>query len=188
MRRGRVEVRRRRFAALMEPDSSSLPASNLGIAGGSRAAHTGWVGDAAKFRPRLTQVGGVLALVGVLSVAAGMVLAPYDVAIAHQADPSSPDGSPWAGLVYLSGLLMITVGLGIMMASYVRGRRRRFPQSVAALKPIIETRPLPFTVCTECKIVIDLPHAFSCPECSSLHACVRVQEDAERSMAIAALG
>lgn len=86
----------------------------------------------------------------------------------------------------------IAIGVVLVVAALLqrqRGRRRARPATTAAaLKELVRARGIPFSVCTNCRVIIDLPHAFACPECGSSDKCVRVEEEDERSMANAAIG
>jgi hypothetical protein len=58
----------------------------------------------------------------------------------------------------------------------------------ADLRLLVAERSLPFSVCTSCRVVIDLPHAFSCPQCDSMETCIRGDAESERAIALAAIG
>ena len=55
------------------------------------------------------------------------------------------------------------------------------------LKRLIETRPLPFSICVRCHAIME-GRALGCSACGSVVDCVHVATQAERSMGRAALG
>lgn len=70
-----------------------------------------------------------------------------------------------------------------------RRNRRLDPVATAAqLKVQVKDRPIPFSVCVRCRVVIELPFAIACPRCGVAHDCVAVSEESERSIAMAAIG
>jgi hypothetical protein len=142
---------------------------------------------AAHFGSRARLIGGAMGLLGLLAIGLAMMLSPHDVAIAHQADASVPGGSQWSAPIYTGGLASFVLGVGIALASFVRRKPKPGTATRETLRPLIESRALPFSVCSACRIVIDSPNAFNCPQCDSLEHCIRVEEDSERSMALAAL-
>ena len=89
----------------------------------------------------------------------------------------------WTGVVLLA-LAAFFVVLGL------RRRRRIERDSMSAdeLRPLIAERALPFGVCTECRIVIELPHAIACPRCGRSHYCINVDSEEQRSLALAGIG
>ena len=88
----------------------------------------------------------------------------------------------------VGGITFVAVVSGLFGARSIGGRRAKPVTSAASLKQLVVDRAIPFSVCTDCRIVIELPHAFSCPECSTTDRCVVVHRESERSMAIAAIG
>lgn len=95
----------------------------------------------------------------------------------------TPEILMWMGIVF-AALAAVFVVLG------VRRRRRiqRDSASAANLRPLIAERELPFGVCTECRIVIDLPHAIACPQCGRSHFCINVDSEEQRSLALSGIG
>ena len=100
----------------------------------------------------------------------------------------------WATFSSEAGIMHFVYGIGTLLGvSAVFGlrsdrRARKTTMTAAALKQIVSDREVPFSVCTECRIVIELPHAVSCPECGSTDRCVAVEEEEDRSIALSAIG
>ena len=94
----------------------------------------------------------------------------------------------WSMPVLVSGGALLVAAVGIAMIGKARGRRKPPTPQAADLRPLIMAKEVPFTVCSSCRIIIDLPLAFSCPQCDQTDRCVRVEDDSERSFAISALG
>jgi hypothetical protein len=55
------------------------------------------------------------------------------------------------------------------------------------LKRLMETRPLPFSICVRCHAIAE-GRALGCIACGSIVDCVQVASESERSMGRAALG
>ena len=137
---------------------------------------------------RWTATGAVLLIVGLISlfVFAGtlmLTLSELDQELDHVTAP-----------VWWSPVLG-TVGSGLVVAAFacffvgaIHERRRAPVAAKVDLRPLIAERELPFTVCAKCRIIIDLPYAFACPQCDRMDCCVRVESDEERGFASAAVG
>ncbi len=142
---------------------------------------------AARFQNRTFQLGAFAAALGlaVMSVAGiGSLRSNYRGMPVEDYIPISA----WVIPTLLVGVVILFAGILVAMIGMLRENRAPPAPSRADLRPEIESRALPFTVCTRCRILIDLPHAFSCPQCDSMHDCVRVESDAERGFAISAIG
>lgn len=109
----------------------------------------------------------------------------YDVELEDLPPESSPL-DPW--LPWLGGLALLLAVVIAVRAILARIRRQTLSPSVDDLRQRIADRSIPFAVCSECLILIELPHAISCPQCSRLDCCVQVLEESERSFALAAVG
>lgn len=127
--------------------------------------------SAPKFTATLDKVLGVICLVSIVP----MVLAGF---------------VDTGGNILLFGSLTVLVGASALFGvRSLRGTGAAKPAvSAAILKELVADRAIPFSVCTACRIVIELPHAFSCPECGLTDCCVAVHEESERSIAVAAIG
>lgn len=93
-----------------------------------------------------------------------------------------------AGIMHFVFGLLVLLGISALFGLRSDRRARKSTMSAAALKQIVSDREVPFSVCTECRIVIELPHAVSCPECGSTDRCVAVAEEEDRSIALSAVG
>ncbi len=107
----------------------------------------------------------------------------YDEACWEAYDESTED--PAFAAFYVGATILAVV---IFYVLWSFRRERRPAASSADLRPLIEAHALPFSVCTQCRIIIELEHGFACPQCGSLADCVRVEREEERSMACAAVG
>ena len=125
----------------------------------------------ARFAATTDKVLGLLALAGVVFVAWAMV------------SDSTTSLHVYGGLGFV---LAVSASFGIR--SYGGGGEPAPQMTAAGLKAVVADRAIPFSVCTKCRVVIDLPRAFSCPECGLTDTCVRVAEESERSFAMAAIG
>lgn len=98
--------------------------------------------------------------------------------------------SPYGNLIHVAIALLTILACGGAIGSGILSRRRMIAPSVSAeqLKRLAEERPIPFGVCTDCRIIIELPHVLACPQCGSTDRCVAVGEESERSIAIASIG
>ncbi len=94
-----------------------------------------------------------------------------------------------------AGASLLAVGGGSMALSFgllalgrwLRGSGK--PSVTAAqLKARVEERAIPFSVCTDCRVVIELPYGFACPQCGEAEFTIAVREESERSIALAAIG
>lgn len=94
----------------------------------------------------------------------------------------------WSPYLGWAGLVSLGAGLVLLGVAAVREQGRAPEVSNIDLRPLIAQRTLPFTVCSSCRIIIDLPYAFSCPQCDRMDCCVRVESDEERGFASAAVG
>ena len=133
---------------------------------------------------KLIRGSGVVGLFGIALLVVRMVGDPaprYREVQGMSAPPS------WALPVCIAGFVITGLAGGVMALAFALERRRP-SRGKADLRPEVEFHDLPFSVCTECRILIDLPHAFCCPRCDSLSTTVRVETAADRSLAIAALG
>ena len=94
-----------------------------------------------------------------------------------------------ATVLVWSGIVMLALAAFFLVLGLRRRRRiNRETMSAAQLRPLIAERPLPFGVCTECRIVIDLPHAIACPQCGRAHYCINVDTEEQRALALAGIG
>lgn len=98
--------------------------------------------------------------------------------------------SPYGTMVHIAITLLVIFGCGAGIGSGILDRRRNAIAGVSAeqLKRLAAERQIPFGVCTDCRIIIELPHVLACPQCGSTDRCVAVGEEAERSIAIASIG
>ena len=143
--------------------------------------------DASRFQNRTFQLGAAIAGLGLatMSVAGiGSLRSNYRGMPVEDYIPLSP----WVPPTFIAGVVILVAGILVAMIGLMRENKAPPAPSKADLRPDIESRELPFTVCAKCRIIIDLPHAFSCPQCDSMHDCVRVESDPERGFAISALG
>lgn len=127
-------------------------------------------------------------MLAVISV--GVMLASLGLTISeeHQylENPTPPPW--WTPYLGVAALMLVGLGMALFAVEAVIERGRAPRRSMVDLRPLIADRPLPFTVCSECRIIIDLPYAFSCPQCDRMDCCVRVESDEERGFASAAVG
>jgi hypothetical protein len=93
------------------------------------------------------------------------------------------DVVPWVGMAILVAAMLLVVGW------FVRRRGSGVsPQRIRDIRQRIADRPLPFSVCADCRIIIDMPVAVACPQCGQMTGCIQVQTEDDRSMAAAAVG
>jgi len=90
--------------------------------------------------------------------------------------------------VSLSVFAMVLLVGSLFFRARLQRRRSSDRPLAEPLKVEIMARPLPFSVCSECRLIIDLPSPISCPQCAGLDCCVWVDAESERSIATAAVG
>ena len=102
----------------------------------------------------------------------------------------------WAMVADAASIWHVYGGLGVVLAVTALFGIRSFgarghdgpKMTASALRQLVADREIPFSVCTRCRVLIELPYAFSCPECGLTDTCVAVSEESERSIALAAIG
>ena len=146
------------------------------------------MGKRPDFSERWQIAAGVTGLAGLAAFTVYLVGIAGSRADINRYDLEGIPPAPWAYPALGLAVILLAVAAGLAVVGVLKRRRRLPAASTADLRPLIMERPVPFTVCTSCRIIIDLPLAFSCPQCDQTDRCVRVEEDDERSFAISALG
>ncbi|PRQ03799.1 hypothetical protein [Enhygromyxa salina] len=135
------------------------------------------------------KISGVLGLVGAGLYLATMVAAPpRGRGSSYMSMVRDWSDAPAWGIPVLVLAIVTSVAAAIMFFVSLSRSRQVPARGSADISAEVASRPLPFSVCGHCRILIDLPHAFACPRCDSATTTVRVDAEAERGIALAALG
>jgi hypothetical protein len=84
----------------------------------------------------------------------------------------------------IGGVLFLVAPTGFGIRSFRKPTASQIPRE--AFEQQIRDEPIPFSVCSQCRVVITGASAFRCPACNSLEHCITVHQEEDRSIAIAA--
>lgn len=141
-----------------------------------------------KLSTRWTATGGVLLLAGLIGIFVFHGTQALSVSQAEQRLEVVEPPVWWSPIAGIAGVGLLVASFACFGVAAVTERKRAPAAANVDLRPLIAQRPLPFTVCSRCRIVIDLPYAFACPQCDGMDCCLRVESDEERGFASAAVG
>jgi peptidoglycan/LPS O-acetylase OafA/YrhL len=120
---------------------------------------------------------------GALVVMLGLLLLALSVAVVIGGGEA--DDAGWVVAIAISGIACVLMGgMGFRMAHQERVVQH---MSLAALRSLVQTQPLGFSVCARCHVVMPGNLLASCHECGSTMDCVAVTTEDERKTALAAI-
>lgn len=91
----------------------------------------------------------------------------------------------WVVAIGICGIACVLMGvMGFRMAQQERVVEH---MSLAAVRSLVQTQPLGFSVCARCRVVMPGNVLASCHECGSTMDCVAVTTEDERKTALAAI-
>jgi hypothetical protein len=116
---------------------------------------------------------------GLVTVLVGALLLAVSIYIA-----SRYGGIMW---VALGMPALAVIGIGLLGARQNRHARVVQHMPLEALRKLVQTQELGFTVCVRCRVVMPGNLLGSCTECLSPVECVTVETERERKTALAAI-